>query len=334
MKLNSIPNLSLKHGSDMESKGVSLPDDPREGTLCFAKSKRFLKELSRSLAKNSISNLGLIITTDMWSSEGETLVKSNQFSWIAETSEFDQVIIDVSKVFYDEKYSKVQNLVDGRQLGTCEIDPSAEISQNVFIGDRVKIGAGVKIYPGCVVQSEVEIEDGTILFSNVSIYSFTKIGRNNRIHSGTVIGADGFGYNFISGEHKKVWHFGGVEIGDNVEIGANSTVNCGTFIPTKVGDGCKFDDLCMVAHNVQVGKGVVMCGQSGIAGSSRVGDFTFISGHVAIKNDVRVGSGCQIAGASAVTKDIPDGQTVAGYPAIDIKEWRRGVINFRRSGQS
>ncbi len=333
MNLKDLKSIKLEQGKALMANSVSLPKEPQNGSLCFVKSKRFLKELFEGIERNQAKDLGLIVPEDLWSAEKKNLSAHKSFTWVATTKNFDQAMIDVSKVFYDQKFEGIQHLVDGRQLGTCEIDPSAEISQNVFLGDNVKIAEGVKLYPGCVVGSNVSIGAGTILFPNVTIYSFTKIGSQCRIHSGVVIGGDGFGYNFIEGMHKKVWHFGGVEIGNDVEIGANTTIDMGTFTPTKIGEGSKLDDQVMIAHNVQLGRGVVICGHTGCAGSSVIGDFTFISGNCSISNDTKVGSGCQVAGATIVTKDIPDGQTVAGYPATDIKEWRRSIIHFQKQGQ-
>lgn len=236
----------------------------------------------------------------------------------------------LSKPFFEEAVATENDEVDGRQLGTCDVHPTAIISQGVFLGANVKIGKDVRLYPGCVVSSHSEVGEGTVLYPNVSLMPRTKIGKNCRIHSGTVIGSDGFGYNFSEGVHHKVWHMGGVIIEDNVELGSNCCVDQGTFSPTIIGAGSKVDNQVQIAHNVKMGKGVVLCGQGGLAGSSSVGDFTVFGGGARLAPDTHVGAGCQVGGNAGVTTNVEDGATVAGFPARPIKEWLKGLAYVRK----
>jgi len=152
------------------------------------------------------------------------------------------------------------------------------------------------------------------------------------LHSGVVVGSDGFGYTFHQGQHKKIWHMGGVSIQDDVEIGSNSTIDMGTFSPTIIGSGTRIDNLVQVAHNVKIGKGCVLCGQSGIAGSAVLEDFVVLGGRAAVGPDVHLGMGCQLAGGSKVTDSAiwPAGSKLGGHPARDLKEWLKGLAYLRK----
>ncbi|MCB9091272.1 MAG: UDP-3-O-(3-hydroxymyristoyl)glucosamine N-acyltransferase [Halobacteriovoraceae bacterium] len=326
-----------KHLSSFEQKsarkalppllGISLPQKPEKQTLCLIKEKSLLSKFLES-DKNT-EEMFLLVNAKLMEEQSVKELASKAL-WFGVTENFDKTICEVSKVFYDWKFKDISDLVDGRQLGNCEIDPSAEISQGVFIGQNVVIGANVKILPGCVVQSHCEIESGSVLFSNVTLYPFTKIKKGCRIHSGTSIGSDGFGYNFYEGVHNKMWHHGGVVVEEDVEIGANCAIDMGTFTPTVIGAGSKIDNLVQIAHNVQIGKCVVLCGMSGVAGSASLGDYTVMGGKAALGPDCHLGPGCQIAGGAMVNKSWPAKSMVGGYPARDLKDWKRGLIQLKK----
>lgn len=236
----------------------------------------------------------------------------------------------VSKPFYDEVVKGDNDEVDGRQLGTADIHPTAVIAQHVFIGANVKIGANVRILPGTVVSSHCSIGKGTTLFPNVTLMPRTHVGENCRIHSGSVIGADGFGYNFDKGVHHKVWHMGGVVIGNDVEIGTNVSIDQGTFSPSLIGNGVKIDNLVQVGHNCKLADGVILCGQVGLAGSVKVGAYTVMGGQAGVGPDLEIGSQAQVGGGAGVTGNLGDKEIVAGYPARPIKEWLKGLAYIRK----
>jgi UDP-3-O-[3-hydroxymyristoyl] glucosamine N-acyltransferase len=238
-----------------------------------------------------------------------------------------------SKPFYDLKLEGVNDIVDGRQMGSVNQNSSAWIAQGVFIGENVTIAANVKIHSGVVVMSGVSIGENTEIFPNAVIYRNVKIGKNVRIHSHCSIGSDGFGYNFSKGEHLKVWHTGSVVIEDEVEIGANCTIDCGTFSPTLIGAGSKLDNQVQIGHNCKLGIGVIMCGQSGLAGSCIVLDYAVLGGRVAVAPGITIGKAAQIAGNAGVIGNVRDGEVVGGFPARDIKEWMRGVAVLRKMSQ-
>jgi UDP-3-O-[3-hydroxymyristoyl] glucosamine N-acyltransferase len=235
----------------------------------------------------------------------------------------------LSLPFYQNIKESWNDEVDGRQMGTVDIDPSSWIAQHVFIGKDVVIGKNVRIYPGVRILSGSSIGDDCELFPGVTIYQNVKIGNAVRIHGNTTIGADGFGYNFRDGIHHKLWHMGGVIIGDNVEIGANSCVDGGTFSPTLIGAGSKFDNHVQVGHNCIIGSGVILCGHVAIGGSSELGDFTVFGGKSGMGHAMKLGKACQVGGGALVNRDWPDGSVLGGHPARPLKEWMKGLAYVR-----
>ena len=315
-----------------EILAISALDSLLPQSIIFVKNAKFLAKFLPVLDKALKNKIGLIIDEKFFllmnAADKEQIQK---LSWIATSPNIALSLTLLSRPFYDQKMANINTQVDGRQMGTTEIDPTARISQNVFIGEHVKIGAHVEIFPGAVILPNVSIAEHTRIFSNVTIYPFTTIGKNCRIHSGVVIGSDGFGYTFHQGQHKKIWHMGGVTIHDDVEIGANSSVDMGTFSPTIIGAGTRIDNLVQIAHNCKIGKGCVLCGQSGIAGSAVLEDFVVLGGRAAVGPDVHIGMGSQIAGGAKVIDGTwPAGSKLGGHPARDLREWMKGLAYVRK----
>lgn len=313
--------------------GISHSDAPRKGSFCFIKNKKFLENLGRDLQEKDFSEVGLVLEASFAEKDLE-LVKglSTQFLWIGKVKNVAEAMCFFSKPFYDQKYNNLNYYVDGRQMGSAEVSPEADIAQNAFIGANCKIEAGVKIFPNVVIMPEVEIGEGTILYPGVVVYPYTKIGKNCRIHAASVIGADGFGYNFIQGAHQKIWHFSGVVIENDVEIGASSTVDCGAFTPTKIGRGTKIDNGVQVGHNAQLGKHVVLCGQVGIAGSARLDDYVVVGGNAGIGPGAQIGRGTMVAGRTGVPDNAiwEAGSKIGGFPAQPLNEWLREKAAIRK----
>lgn len=315
-----------------EILAISALDALLPNSVVFVKNAKFLQKLIPHIAKAMELKIGLIVDEKFFNLvNAELKSEMEKLPWIAVTSNVAMSLTLLSKPFYESKMGGVNTQVDGRQMGTTDVDPSAFIAQNVFIGEHVKIGKGVEIMPGCVILPHSEIGENTKIYPNVTLYPFTKIGRNCRIHSGTVIGSDGFGYTFHQGQHVKIWHMGGVTIHDDVEIGSNSSVDMGTFSPTVIGAGTRIDNLCQIAHNVKIGKGCVICGQCGIAGSAVLDDYVVMGGRAAIGPDSHIGMGTQVAGGAKVNEGAiwPAGSKLGGHPAKDLKEWMKGVAYLR-----
>lgn len=197
------------------------------------------------------------------------------------------------------------------------IGPYAVIADEAIIGDESVVGAGVSVGRAATLGRRVR------LYPNVVIYDNVCLGDEVIIHGGAVIGADGYGYVTEEDVHYKIPQVGRVVIGNQVEIGANSTIDRGTIGDTIIGDGTKIDNLVMIAHNVKIGRGCLLAGMVGIAGSAVIGDFVTLAGKVGVGDHLTVGDRVVVAAKSAVMQSIPAGQFYGGYPAVEQKRWLR-----------
>jgi UDP-3-O-[3-hydroxymyristoyl] glucosamine N-acyltransferase len=217
---------------------------------------------------------------------------------------------------------------------TAEIGHSARLGADVSVGPYVVIGDGAVIGDRVVLDSHVVVGDGvrvgddTHLYPAVTAYGGTVIGRRVIAHAGARLGSDGFGYVFREGRHEKIPHVGRCVIEDDVEIGANTTIDRGSIDDTVIGAGTKIDNLVHIAHNCRIGRLCLIMAQVGMAGSVRVEDGCIIAGQVGIGGHTTIGKGATLAGQSGVFGDIPSGETWSGYPARPHKEALRaqGVL--------
>jgi UDP-3-O-[3-hydroxymyristoyl] glucosamine N-acyltransferase len=203
-----------------------------------------------------------------------------------------------------------------------------------YIGHKVQIGDNVKIYPHVYIGDNVVIGNNTILHPGVKVYNDTRIGNNCVIHSGTVIGSDGFGFApQPDGSYKTIPQLGNVIIEDNVAIGANTVIDCATFLgdSTFIRKGVKLDNLIQVAHNVEIGSNTVIAAQSGISGSTKVGDGSIIGGQVGIAGHLNIANNTSIAAQSGISKSVKEtGAKLMGSPAIDVNEYFRCYVVFKK----
>ena len=216
------------------------------------------------------------------------------------------------------------------------IEDGAEVHAAAHVGPLCVVASGAQVGAGCVLVAQVhvgagaKVGDGCILHPNVVLYGSTSLGPGCTVHAGTALGTPGFGYVWDGQRHLPVPQVGGVEIGAGVEIGSNSCVDSGTFQPTRIGDGCILDNHVQVGHNAQLGRAVVLCGKVGISGSVTVGDGAVFGGQAATVGHLTVGAGAKIAARAAVMKDVPAGATIAGFPAVDLKQHQREQVKLRR----
>jgi UDP-3-O-[3-hydroxymyristoyl] glucosamine N-acyltransferase len=191
----------------------------------------------------------------------------------------------------------------------CAIGPFVAIGRNCILGERVQL------HPGVVLADEVQIGDDTILYANVSVRERCRLGARVIVHCGAVIGSDGFGFAFKEGRYHKIPQMGIVIVEDDVEIGANTTIDRATLGATVIHTGVKLDNLIQVAHNVEIGSHSALAAQSGISGSSKLGSYVRMGGQAGISGHLHVGDQAVLGGQAGITKDIPAGTFVSGYPA-------------------
>lgn len=214
----------------------------------------------------------------------------------------------------------------------CFIADGTELPDDIYIGafayvgKGTKIGKGAKIYPHAYIGENATIGENAIIYSGVKIYHNCRIGNRCIVHSGAVIGADGFGFAPVNGQFNKIPQLGNVVIDDDVEIGANTTVDRATMGSTHIKQGTKLDNLIQVAHNCAIGRNTVMAAQSGIAGSTKIGDHCMIGGQVGFAGHIEVGDNVQIGAQSGIPSNVKDGSRLMGSPAIDIKKYARQVV--------
>lgn len=237
--------------------------------------------------------------------------------------------IKLNEAFYAEKQPKRDIASTARIHPSAIIGENASIGDNVVIGKKVKIGVNCVIEAGAVIGSGCQIGDNCRIGVNASV-CYTIMGNNCYIFTGARIGQDGFGFQVINGQHKRIPQLGRVIIGNDVEIGANSCVDRGALDDTVIGDGCRVDNLVQIAHNDKLGRGCVIVAQTGIAGSCTFGDYVVCGGQTGFADHLNIGSGAQIGAQSGLLRDVEPGAVMMGYPAIPLKDFMRQVSYLQK----
>lgn len=237
-----------------------------------------------------------------------------------------------------EEYHKIVSFIKKGIESPCFIGENSIIGDNAYrgafsyIGINCKLGNNVKIYPQVFIGDNVTIGDNTILYAGVKIYSGSIIGKHCTIHSGAVIGSDGFGFApQPDGSYKTIPQVGNVLIGNHVDIGANTVIDCATMGSTIIHDGVKLDNLIQIAHNVEVGKNTVMAAQTGVSGSTKVGENCMIGGQVGIIGHLTLADKTNIGAQSGVTKSIKkSGTAILGSPAFEYTSHLKSASVFKK----
>jgi UDP-3-O-[3-hydroxymyristoyl] glucosamine N-acyltransferase len=213
---------------------------------------------------------------------------------------------------------------------TAQLGAGCRLGHGVTIGARTVIGAGARIHPGVHIAEDCVLGADCELFPGVVLYRRTTLGDRVRIHGNAVLGSDGYGYVPVEGRHLKIPQAGWVEVGDDVEIGSGTTVDRGVLGPTRIQSGTKVDNLCQIAHNVQIGEHCLIVSQTGISGSTSLGDHVTMAGKVGTAGHIHIGSRSVVSGNSMVAKDLPEGSFVSGYLARPHREWMAAQAALNR----
>jgi UDP-3-O-[3-hydroxymyristoyl] glucosamine N-acyltransferase len=273
---------------------VATIDDAKKGDITFLQNPKYSKKLKNSKASACILSKDNI----KWAPEGMALLLTEN-------------------PYY--AYAKIVNKFYHKESLFLSVSEFTYVELSASNGNRTTIGPGTYVGPNCIIGRDC------VIHNNVSLENCI-IGDNVIIHSGTRIGQDGFGYAYHNGKHHKVLQIGRVIIENDVEIGANTTIDRGAGPDTIIGEGTKIDNLVQIGHNCRIGKHCIIVSQVGISGSTEIGDYTVIAGQAGISGHLKIGKRVQIAAKAGVMRDIEDGGIVGGYPAVPIKEWHRHSV--------
>ena len=294
--------------------GFAAADAAKPGDLTFAENEEFFAAAENSLATAVIADARFTSTMKI----------------VIRVAQPRLAFAKAIAVFFPEPKLPAGIHSTAVVAKSAQVDPSAYIGPHCVVGERVKLGANVVLQSGNSVGDDAVLGDDVNLFPNVTIYPRTQIGKRVRIHAGAVIGSDGFGYVLDGGIHRKVLQIGNVVIGDDVELGANVTVDRGALGSTVIGKGTKIDNLVQVAHNVQIGEHCIIISQVGIAGSTKIGNYVILAGQAGLAGHLKIGNQAIVAAQAGVMLDIPDGGKWLGSPAQPDKEFKRQVVALRR----
>jgi UDP-3-O-[3-hydroxymyristoyl] glucosamine N-acyltransferase len=292
---------------EIDISGVGAIEDARAGEITFIANPKYLSKVSETNAS------AIIVSKEVTQADKPLLCVTNPYL------AFAKILTLFSQKPYQPKG------IDSNAW----ISPTAQLGKDltlypfVYIGDRCSIGDRVTLYPGVYVGESSTIGEDSILYSNVSIYPGASIGKRVILHSGVVVGSDGFGYVKEEKKNVKIPQLGKVEIEDDVEIGANTTVDRATFGKTIIRRGVKIDNLVQVAHNVVIGEDSVLCAQVGISGSTKIGSNVTLAGQVGVVDHTEIGDNVMVGAQAGVTHRLPANQGYVGSPAMPHREFLR-----------
>jgi UDP-3-O-[3-hydroxymyristoyl] glucosamine N-acyltransferase len=212
----------------------------------------------------------------------------------------------------------------------ARLDDDVDVHPGATVGDDARIGAHSTIHAGAQIGAGCKLGSSVTIYPNAVLYENTIVGDRSVIHAGAVLGAFGFGYKMVGGQYQLSAQLGHVEIGCDVEIGACSTIDRGTYSATIVGDGTKIDNLVMIAHNCRIGRHNMICSQVGIAGSTTTGDYVVMAGQVGVRDHVKIGAGAVLGAQAGVVNDVPEGAHMLGAPAVPLRQQKVQFAHLSR----
>ncbi|MCG8429387.1 MAG: UDP-3-O-(3-hydroxymyristoyl)glucosamine N-acyltransferase [Chromatiales bacterium] len=315
-ELAAVIGASVHGDPDCEISRVDTIQDATPGSICFLANQKYRRYLSETRAS------AVILTAEYLDDcRTNALVSDNPYLAYARISTrmfprgVKQGGIHPSAVVSEQ----------------AQVSPDAWVGPGVVIEEGVTIAAGVQIGPGCVICKNSTVGERSELVANITLCPDTVLGKRVLIHPGAVVGSDGFGLANDRGQWEKVPQLGRVIIGDDVEIGANTTVDRGALRDTVIANGVKLDNQIQIAHNVQVGEHTAIAGCAGIAGSTTIGKYCSIGGGVGIAGHLEIGDNVHFSGQSLVTRSFKEpGYYSGNLPAMTNSEWKRAVVRLRR----
>jgi UDP-3-O-[3-hydroxymyristoyl] glucosamine N-acyltransferase len=297
---------------EIEISGVAAIEEARTGEITFVANPKYLPRLSETHAS------AVIVSIEVTQADKPLLCVTNPYLAFAK----------IFTLFSQKPYQP-----KGIDSNTW-VSPTAKLGKDltlypfVYIGDRCSIEDRVTLYPGVYVGENSSIGEDSILYPNVSIYSGTVLGKRVILHSGVVVGSDGFGYVKEGKQNVKIPQVGSVEIEDDVEIGANTTIDRATLGKTIIRRGVKIDNLVQVAHNVAIGEDSIIVAQVGISGSTKIGNNVMLAGQVGVVGHIEIGDNVMVGAQAGVTHDLAANQGYVGSPALPHREFLRAITVF------
>ena len=298
--------------------------------LAFITEEKYLPYLETSHAGVVLVSEGLRVTGDGLRARFE---ESKQAVILVENARgaMGQLLQVVSKAMSPKKQGIEQPCFISEGV---QIPEDAYVGAFAYIGTNVQLGKGVQIYPNVYIGDGVTIGDNTVLYAGVKIYAHCQVGKDCILHAGVAVGSDGFGFEpDAQGVNHKIPQIGNVIIEDDVEIGANTTIDRAMMGSTIIRKNVKIDNLVQIAHNVEIGESTFCCAQVGIAGSTKVGKHCVLAGQVGVAGHLEIADNCIFGAQTGVAGNIRKPGTYMGYPAIDANIWRRAVVRFKQSGK-
>ena len=313
----SLVGGKIEGDGDVEITGFAKIEEAKKGDISFISNPKYAHFAETTSAS------ALLVSTNFKSSTGlkPTLIK---------VADPYMALATLMAHFSGSRPSKT-GIEEPSHIGNgSRIGENIYIGSFAYIGDGVTIGDNVKIYPHAYIGDNVEIGDETIVYPHATVYGGCIVGKRCVLHSGSVVGADGFGFAPTADGYLKIPQIGNVILEDDVEIGANTTVDRATMGSTVIGRGTKLDNLIQVAHNVRIGQDNVIAAQTGIAGSTQMGDRNRIGGQVGIAGHIKFGSDCEVGAQSGIPKGYGDGRRIIGYPAVDAIDFAKAQVHIKR----